>query len=79
VGGSIAENLDSLYEYMSRRLLTANLQNSEQILQEVLMLLKDIRETWNEIGASSEKSAVLPAAPVQYDTLAPRSTTLFSA
>ena len=50
VGGEIARNLDSLYEYMSSRLLTANLQNSTDILEEVRGLLADLRDTWKQIG-----------------------------
>ncbi|HEX8601053.1 MAG TPA: flagellar export chaperone FliS [Pseudoduganella sp.] len=50
VGGDIARNLDALYEYMSSRLLTANLQNQVEILDEVRGLLTDLRDTWNQIG-----------------------------
>ena len=50
VGGEIAKNLDALYEYMSARLLTANLQNQVEILDEVRGLLTDLRETWKQIG-----------------------------
>ncbi|GGC23395.1 flagellar export chaperone FliS [Pseudoduganella buxea] len=49
-GGEIARNLDALYEYMSSRLLTANLQNDPAILQEVHGLLVDLRDTWQQIG-----------------------------
>ncbi|WP_338765787.1 flagellar export chaperone FliS [Massilia sp. METH4] len=57
VGGEIARNLDALYEYMSARLLTANLQNQVEILDEVRGLLTDLRETWKQIGDE------VPAAP----------------
>ena len=50
VGGDIARNLDALYEYMSARLLTANLQNQIEILDEVRGLLTDLRDTWKQIG-----------------------------
>ncbi|NRR30047.1 flagellar export chaperone FliS [Oxalobacteraceae bacterium] len=49
-GGEIAEGLDSLYEYMSSRLLTANLKNDQTILEEVQRLLKELRDTWNAIA-----------------------------
>jgi flagellar protein FliS len=51
-GGQIAEGLDALYEYMSARLLTANLNNDITLLEEVQRLLTDLRETWNAIGAT---------------------------
>ena len=50
VGGEIAEGLDALYEYMSGRLLTANLKNDPAILEEVQRLLMELRDAWNQIG-----------------------------
>ncbi|SFV02872.1 flagellar export chaperone FliS [Pseudoduganella namucuonensis] len=50
VGGEIAEGLDALYEYMSGRLLTANLKNDPAILEEVQRLLTELRDAWNQIG-----------------------------
>jgi len=49
-GGDIAEGLDSLYEYMSARLLEANLKNDVEILEEVRRLLTELRDAWNQIG-----------------------------
>lgn len=59
VGGEIARNLDSLYEYMSSRLLMANLQNSTDILEEVRGLLADLRDTWKQIGDEPTGAAPL--------------------
>lgn len=52
-GGEIAANLDALYEYMSGRLLQANLKNDPQALEEVRGLLADLRDTWNQIGGNT--------------------------
>jgi flagellar protein FliS len=49
-GGEIAEGLDSLYEYMSGRLLTANITNDPAILEEVQRLLTELRDAWNAIA-----------------------------
>ena len=49
-GGEIAEGLDALYEYMSARLLTANLNNDPAILEEVQRLLTELRDAWNAIA-----------------------------
>lgn len=54
-GGDIADSLDSLYLYMSERLLLANLNNSTEMLEEVHGLLADLRSAWCEIG---DKAAV---------------------
>ncbi len=63
VGGEIARNLDALYDYMSRRLLEANLKNQPEILEEVRGLLADLRDTWNQIGgAPAETNKPQPAA-----------------
>lgn len=49
-GGDLARNLDNLYEYMSRRLLVANLENDESILDEVSGLVRELRSAWIAIG-----------------------------
>ncbi|HDL7647082.1 TPA: flagellar export chaperone FliS [Yersinia enterocolitica] len=49
-GGELAENLSALYDYMSRRLLHANLHNDEQAITEVLALLENIADAWRQIG-----------------------------
>ncbi len=49
-GGEIAEGLDALYEYMSGRLLTANINNDPAILEEVQRLLIELRDAWNAIA-----------------------------
>ena len=50
VGGEMAANLDDLYEYMQRRLLEANLQNDEAIIDEVAALMKTIKSGWDGIA-----------------------------
>src|SRR3972149_11229883 len=41
VGGTLAQNLSSLYEYMCTRLIAANLKNDMAALDEVARLLPD--------------------------------------
>jgi flagellar protein FliS len=57
VGGELALNLDALYEYMGRRLFTANVENSQEPLDEVHSLLSDLRESWEAIGPEVAKMA----------------------
>ncbi|AJJ61824.1 flagellar export chaperone FliS [Yersinia aldovae] len=49
-GGELAENLSALYDYMTRRLLYANLHNDEQAINEVSVLLENIADAWRQIG-----------------------------
>lgn len=48
-GEQIAENLSDLYDYMSRRLTTANQENSEKMLDEVIGLLQEIKSAWDAV------------------------------
>jgi flagellar secretion chaperone FliS len=49
-GGPLAQNLSTLYEYMARRLMLANVQNDIGPVNEVLSLLNEIRSAWIAIG-----------------------------
>ncbi len=49
-GGEIAERLASLYDYIARLLLTANLRNDEESLNQAESLLEDIGSAWRDIG-----------------------------
>ncbi len=59
-GGSIAANLDDLYDYICRQLLQANLSNRVALLDEVTQLLNEIRSAW--ITLPSEARALRPGA-----------------
>ena len=48
-GGEIAANLESLYDYMQRQLLLANLNNKIENLDEVASLIGEIRSGWAQI------------------------------
>ncbi len=52
-GGKIAQDLNALYEYMSLRLLLANLKSDPAILEEVSTLLQEVSGAWREIGKVS--------------------------
>jgi len=49
-GGMLAKNLFSLYSFMNRRLLEANVKKDPAPLQEVKKHLTELREAWDEIS-----------------------------
>ena len=56
-GGQLAQNLSDLYEYMTRRLIHANLNNDVAAVAEVASLLGEIREAWAAIGPQVRQTA----------------------
>jgi flagellar protein FliS len=61
-GGEIGERLHALYSYMTRRLLEANVQQSEDMLVEVDRLLATLEEAWIGIGPEIARMAAQPSA-----------------
>ena len=49
-GGRLAEDLRSLYEYVTMRLVLANIRNDEKILDECTRLIEPLRQAWKDIG-----------------------------
>ena len=49
-GGAIAGNLEQLYDYISRTLLAANLENRVELLAEAAELITEIKSGWDAIG-----------------------------
>ncbi len=65
VGGELAHNLASLYDYMASRLLTANMNNDIAALDEVARLLTDLKDAWDSIRPVSPALAAAPVAATQ--------------
>lgn len=56
-GGELANNLNELYGYMTRRILHANAYNDLEALEEVGGLVRDISSAWQALpGLLSESS-----------------------
>lgn len=55
-GGEIAERLGSLYDYVARLLLAANLHNDVESLDQAERLLEDVASAWREIGGAGAHS-----------------------
>ena len=63
-GGTLAQNLSDLYDFMIRRLLLANANSDARYINEVAPLVDEIRSAWVAIGPEVRKSAPqsVPAA-----------------
>jgi flagellar protein FliS len=48
-GGNLAADLRDLYEYVSMRLVLANVRNDESILDECVRLVEPLRQAWKDI------------------------------
>jgi flagellar secretion chaperone FliS len=60
-GGEIATSLDRLYDYMKRRIFTANVEQSIEPLEEIEALLENLRSAWNELVAQALGSKAEPS------------------
>jgi flagellar protein FliS len=65
-GGTLAQNLSDLYDYMIRQLVMANARSEVGLVVEVSRLLEEIRSAWIAIGPEVRKAAapVAKAAPM---------------
>ncbi len=50
-GGELAQNLNDLYNYVTRRLIFANAHNDMAALKEIHGLMTEIRSAWQEVPA----------------------------
>ena len=57
VAPQLTANLESLYEYFIRRLIQANMKKDVSAVQEVLRLVKSLRDTWVKAVELSQKEA----------------------
>ena len=56
VGGEMASNLKRLYFFMNRHLFQANLNNDMQGMREVILMLSDLRDVWQDISNQKENT-----------------------
>ena len=74
-GGDISQRLALLYDYMQRRLLEANMQQSDPPLADVLGLLCTLSEAWTGIRkteVSPKTAAVSPSLKPVTESLGPQ-------
>ena len=59
----VSENLDALYDFMYRHLMEANIKKDKSMLDEVLNLVKDLRDTWSQAMKVARQRAPAPQNP----------------
>lgn len=52
----VAEDFDRIYVYVLRRLFEANIKKDKEILEEVNMHLRSMRDTWKEVMRQCNKA-----------------------
>jgi flagellar protein FliS len=60
-GGDLAHHLMSVYEYMNRRLVEANLRKDVEPAREVERLLRELLPAWEEAARQAKAASMQPA------------------
>ena len=53
----VAQDFENIYVYLERRLVEANKKKDKEILEEVNMHLRSVRDTWKEVMKLSKGNA----------------------
>jgi flagellar protein FliS len=61
-GGKIAKSLDSLYTYLTNRILLADIQKNLTIFDECINILSELKSGWEGIRPEQEEPAPVNAA-----------------
>lgn len=64
-GGQIAVDLAALYDYMHRRLIEANIKKDLTILEEMLGMFRDFRDTWAQAMKLAKTHHTHAANPIE--------------
>jgi flagellar protein FliS len=62
-GGQIAKNLDSLYNYMLRRLLYGEAHRETDAVVEVIGMLEELKGAWEEVFFGKKASNTISPSP----------------
>jgi len=66
-GGEVAKNLSSLYNFLNRHILEADLKNDIKAIDEAIVMIAELKSAWQEIFYGSLKPADIEPA-VMYGT-----------
>jgi flagellar protein FliS len=68
-GGEIASNLAGIYAYVTRRLNEANVSNDTGAIKEVMSLLREIRDGWEQAERVAPAAAPSESSPSAKESL----------
>ena len=54
----VAKDFDTVYEYILNRLIQANMKKDPEILEECLVHLRGMRDTWKEVMKATKNAVV---------------------
>ena len=54
--GEWAKNMDKVYEFINRKLFESNIKKDEKVIDEVIPLIEEVRNIWNEAYILSKKN-----------------------
>ncbi len=60
----VSKNMMSLYDFMNRRLMEANIKNDASVLDEVEGLVTEFRDTWKEVIQVNRQKQFSQGGPV---------------
>ncbi len=60
-GGTIAKNLDTLYKYITRSLVEADLKRDLNIFAAIIGMLEELESAWEEICSPKDRATTIPA------------------
>lgn len=64
-GGIIAKNLDSLYSYITKRIILADIQKNHGIFDECIKILTELKSAWEGISEPKNEPAMVNNAADQ--------------
>lgn len=53
-GGKVYEDLFRIYEYIKSRLVQANITKDVKVIDEILPLIEEVRNTWHEVSKKAK-------------------------
>lgn len=53
----LSKSMLSMYDYMNRRLIEANIKNDSEIIEEVEALMTEFRDTWKQVIQTNRQQA----------------------